>query len=31
VFDAQGLVTWQVVNGIGEPRDLAEVLKTLAA
>jgi mycoredoxin-dependent peroxiredoxin len=31
VLDAEGLVTWQVVNGIGEPRDLAQVLKTLAA
>ena len=31
VLDAEGLVTWQVVNGIGEPRDLAEVLRTLAA
>jgi mycoredoxin-dependent peroxiredoxin len=31
VLDAEGVVTWQVVNGIGEPRDLAEVLPTLAA
>ena len=31
VLDADGLVTWQVVNGISEPRDLAQVLKTLAA
>jgi mycoredoxin-dependent peroxiredoxin len=31
VLDAEGLVTWQVVNGIGEPRDLAQVLDTLAA
>jgi peroxiredoxin len=31
VLDAEGSITWQVVNGIGEPRDLAEVLKTLAA
>jgi mycoredoxin-dependent peroxiredoxin len=31
VLDAAGLVTWQVVNGIGEPRDLAQLLKGLAA
>jgi mycoredoxin-dependent peroxiredoxin len=31
VIDADGLVTWAVVNKIGEPRDLAELLQTLAA
>jgi hypothetical protein len=31
VLDAEGLVIWQVVNGIGEPRDLAQVLTALAA
>jgi len=31
VLDAEGLVTWQTVNGIGEPRDLAPVLDRLAA
>ena len=31
VIDAGGMVTWAVVNGIGEPRDLAELLQTLAA
>lgn len=31
VLDAEGVVTWRVVNGIGEPRDLADVLDRLAA
>jgi peroxiredoxin len=31
VLDAAGMVTWQLVNGIGEPRDLVELLKGLAA
>jgi mycoredoxin-dependent peroxiredoxin len=31
VLDADGTVTWRVVNGIGEPRDVAEVLASLAA
>jgi mycoredoxin-dependent peroxiredoxin len=30
VFDADGVVTWAVVNGTGEPRDLAEMLEALA-
>jgi mycoredoxin-dependent peroxiredoxin len=31
VLDAEGVITWQMVNGIGEPRDLASVLDRLAA
>ena len=31
VLDADGVVTWRVVNGIGEPRDLAPVLAQRAA
>ena len=31
VLDVEGMVTWQTVNGIGEPRDLASVLDRLAA
>ena len=31
VLDADGLITWQTVNGIGEPRDLAPLLDRLAA
>lgn len=31
VLDAEGIVTWRVVNGIGEARDLADVLERLAA
>jgi peroxiredoxin len=31
VLDAEGVVTWRVVNGIGEARDLADVLDRLAA
>ena len=31
VLDAEGVITWRVVNGIGEPRDLADVLDRLAA
>jgi peroxiredoxin len=31
VLDAAGVVTWRTVNGIGEPRDLADVLDRLAA
>ena len=31
VLDAEGVITWRTVNGIGEPRDLADVLGRLAA
>ena len=31
VLDADGVVTWAVVNGIGEPRELADVLARLTA
>jgi peroxiredoxin len=31
VLDAAGVVTWRAVNGIGEPRDLADLLDRLAA
>ncbi len=31
VIDADGVVTWAVANGIGEPRNLAELLEALAA
>jgi mycoredoxin-dependent peroxiredoxin len=31
VVDADGVLSWQVVNGIGEARDLADVLDRLAA
>ncbi len=31
VLDAEGIVTWRVVNGIGEARDLADVLAQVAA
>lgn len=31
VLDAEGVVTWRVVNGIGEPRELADLLGQLAA
>jgi mycoredoxin-dependent peroxiredoxin len=31
VLDADGVITWRTVNGIGEPRDLADVLDRLAA
>jgi alkyl hydroperoxide reductase subunit AhpC len=31
VIDSDGVVTWAVVNGIAEPRDLAELLQMLAA
>lgn len=31
VLDGEGVITWRVVNGIGEPRDLADVLDRLAA
>jgi peroxiredoxin len=31
VLDAKGVITWRTVNGIGEPRDLADVLGRLAA
>ena len=31
VLDAEGIVTWRVVNGIGEARDLADVLQQVAA
>jgi peroxiredoxin len=31
VLDAEGVITWHMVNGIGEPRDLASVLDRLAA
>ena len=29
VLDAEGIIIWQVVNGIGEPRDLAQLLQTV--
>ena len=28
MLDAEGVITWRAVNGIGEPRDLAELLAT---
>jgi peroxiredoxin len=31
VLDAEGVITWRTVNGIGEARDLADVLDRLAA
>ena len=31
VLNAEGVVTWTVLRGIGEPRDLAELLEGLAA
>ena len=31
VLNANGVVTWTVLSGIGEPRDLAELLEGLAA
>ena len=31
VLDSDGLVTWAVVNGIGEPRNVTELLEGLAA
>jgi mycoredoxin-dependent peroxiredoxin len=31
VLDADGVVSWAAVGGIGEPRDLAELLEGLAA
>ena len=31
VVDADGVLSWQMVNGIGEARDLADVLDRLAA
>ena len=31
VLDAEGVVSWRTVNGIGEPRDLAAVLDQIAA
>jgi peroxiredoxin len=31
VLDANGMISWAVINGIGEPRDLAHVLTQLAA
>ena len=31
VLDGDGVITWRTVNGIGEPRDLADVLGRLAA
>ena len=31
VLNADGVVTWTVLSGIGEPRDLAELLEGLAA
>jgi len=31
VLDPAGMITWAVVNGIGEPRDLADVLTQLTA
>jgi hypothetical protein len=31
VLDAAGMITWAVVNGMGEPRDLGDVLTQLTA
>jgi peroxiredoxin len=31
VLDAEGVVTWRVVNGIGEPREMTDLLAVLAA
>jgi mycoredoxin-dependent peroxiredoxin len=31
VLDPDGMITWQTVNGIGEPRDLAVLLDRLVA
>ncbi len=31
VIDADGIIAWQVVNGIGEARDIADLLANLAA
>jgi len=31
VLDAEGVISWRTVNGIGEPRDLAALLDRLAA
>jgi peroxiredoxin len=31
LLDADGMVTWALVNGIGEPRSLTELLEGLAA
>ena len=31
VLDAEGVIAWRTVNGIGEPRDLADVLDRLVA
>jgi mycoredoxin-dependent peroxiredoxin len=31
VLDAEGVITWRTVNGIGDPRDVADVLGRLAA
>ena len=31
VLDAEGVIRWRTVNGIGEPRDLAPVLGRVAA
>jgi len=31
VLDAEGVISWRTVNGIGEPRNLADVLDRLAA
>jgi peroxiredoxin len=31
VLDPEGVITWRTVNGIGEPRDLVDVLDRLAA
>ena len=31
VLDAEGVIRWRAVNGIGEPRDLTPVLDRLAA
>ena len=31
VLDAEGVITWRVVNGIGEARDLADLVAALTA
>ena len=30
-LDAEGVITWRVVNGIGEPREMADLLAALVA
>ena len=31
VLDAEGVISWRVVNGIGEAREMADLLAALAA